>query len=63
MSGRNQGSVCSLHLAVRRPSQSMSMSAFQKTAPFAPQTGTVAFFYGVPFFQESFLTGWLIATS
>src|SRR5690348_10197174 len=37
-----QGSVSSLHFEVRCPSQSMSMSAFQKTAPFLPQTGTVA---------------------
>src|SRR3954463_16116108 len=37
-----QGSVSSLHFDVRWPSQSMSMSAFQNTAPFLPHTGTVA---------------------
>lgn len=38
----NQGSVSSLQAAVISPSQSTSMSAFQNTAPFLPQTGMVA---------------------
>ena len=42
VSGWNQGSVSSLHFVVAWPSQSMSMSAFQNTAPFLPHTGTVA---------------------
>lgn len=37
---RNQGSVSLLQRAVTWPSQAMSMSAFQNTAPFLPQTGT-----------------------
>src|SRR4051812_42264923 len=37
-----QGSRSSLQLVVRWPSQSMSMSAFQNTAPFLPHTGIVA---------------------
>src|ERR1044072_629981 len=37
-----QGSVSSLQFVVRWPSQSMSMSAFQNTAPFLPHTGMVA---------------------
>src|SRR5689334_21537729 len=37
-----QGSRSALQLVVRWPSQSMSMSAFQNTAPFLPHTGTVA---------------------
>src|SRR3954468_18207792 len=36
------GSASSLQFEVRWPSQSMSMSAFQNTAPFLPHTGTVA---------------------
>jgi hypothetical protein len=36
-----QQSVFSLHCEVRCPSQSMSMSDFQNTAPVAPQTATV----------------------
>src|SRR4051812_26879710 len=42
VSSWNQGSVSPLHLLVTWPSQSTSMSAFQNTAPFLPQTGTVA---------------------
>src|SRR5215210_1186379 len=34
--GRNDGSVFSLQRALTTPSQSMSMSAFQKTAPVTP---------------------------
>src|SRR5439155_22767293 len=37
-----QQSVFSLHWLVRTPSQSMSMSAFQNTAPVLPHTGIVA---------------------
>src|SRR5882757_11436211 len=37
-----QGSAFSLQFVVRWPSQSMSMSAFQNTAPFLPHTGMVA---------------------
>src|SRR5436309_8804619 len=37
-----QGSRFSLQFVVRWPSQSMSMSAFQNTAPFLPHTGMVA---------------------
>src|SRR3954467_1203201 len=36
------GSASSLQVEVRWPSQSMSMSAFQNTAPFLPHTGIVA---------------------
>src|SRR5438874_938886 len=42
VSAWKQQSVFSLHCVVRWPSQSMSISAFQNTAPFASQTGTVA---------------------
>ncbi len=42
VSSWNQGSVSPLQLAVTWPSQSMSMSAFQNTAPFLPHTGMVA---------------------
>src|SRR3954462_13771647 len=41
VSSWKQQSVFSLHCVVRWPSQSMSMSAFQKTAPLASQTATV----------------------
>src|SRR4051812_16321776 len=37
-----QGSVLWLHLLVVTPSQSTSMSDFQNTAPFAPQTAMLA---------------------
>src|SRR6266699_260063 len=42
VSGWKQQSVFSLHCVVRMPSQSMSMSAFQNTAPVFWQTATVA---------------------
>src|SRR5262245_29880728 len=42
VSAWKQQSVSSLHCVVRTPSQSMSMSAFQKTAPVFSQTATVA---------------------
>src|SRR5882757_2581283 len=42
VSGRKQQSVSSLHWVVRTPSQSMSMSAFQNTAPVLLHTATVA---------------------
>src|SRR6185503_15786668 len=42
VSGWKQQSVFSLHCVVRCPSQSMSMSAFQNTAPVLSQTATVA---------------------
>src|SRR6266480_1913249 len=37
-----QQSVLELHWVVSTPSQSMSMSAFQNTAPVLPHTGIVA---------------------
>ncbi len=43
VSGRKYGSVFRLQALVFRPSQSMSMSAFQNTAFRVSQTGTVAF--------------------
>src|SRR5256885_6767226 len=42
VSAWKQQSVFSLHCVVRCPSQSMSMSDFQNTAPVLPHTGIVA---------------------
>src|SRR4051794_34887277 len=42
VSGWKQQSVFSLHCEVRMPSQSISISAFQNTAPVLSQTATVA---------------------
>src|SRR2546423_11349902 len=44
VSGWKQQSVFSLHWVVRMPSQSISMSAVQNTAPFLSQTGMVRLF-------------------